>query len=365
MTQNDIVIMYGDRPADMVDAILNHLSIEDELPQNGTIGIKPNLVLSKPSESGATTDPEIVSAVIEYLHSRGLRDIIILESSWVGDTTDRAYRVCGYEPLNTRYGVPLIDLKTDTTQKVRAGDFTVDVCERALGLKYLINIPVLKAHCQTRMTCALKNLKGCIPDWEKQRFHATGLSRPIACLNTILKTDLVIVDGIIGDLTYEEGGNPVHMNRIIAGRDPVLIDAYAATLMGYSPNEIEYIPLAEEMGVGATDLATAGIIELNQPDILAADISATGIALTLAGYISEDQACSACFGSLIHALQRLSDRGSIKSLEEKISIGQGFKDKTGHGIGVGACTEGLSHTIDGCPPNAQKIVDFLMRIIAT
>ena len=39
----------------------------------------------------------------------------------------------------------------------------------------LINIPVLKGHCQTAMTCSLKNLKGCIPNKEKQRYHREGL----------------------------------------------------------------------------------------------------------------------------------------------------------------------------------------------
>ena len=32
------------------------------------------------------------------------------------------------------------------------------------------------------MTCALKNLKGCLPDREKRRFHALGLTKPIAAL---------------------------------------------------------------------------------------------------------------------------------------------------------------------------------------
>ncbi len=57
-----------------------------------------------------------------------------------------------------------------------------------------------------------------------------------------------------GDLTFEEGGNPVSMNRIIVGFDPVLVDTYAAELIGLDPNSIEYINLAEQFGVGSANL---------------------------------------------------------------------------------------------------------------
>ena len=143
---------------------------------------------------------------------------------------------------------------------------------------------MLKAHCQTKLTCALKNLKGCIPDSEKRRFHSQGLHRPIAALNVAIKTDLVVVDGMCGDLTFEEGGNPVPMNRIMVGYDPVLIDAYGAELIGLNPHSIKYITLAEEYGAGSTDVDKAEIIELGhrqagQP--ILASLWPTGYLVTL------------------------------------------------------------------------------------
>lgn len=110
-------------------------------------------------------------------------------------------------------------------------------------------MPILKAHCRTKITCALKNLKGYIPDKEKRSFHAINLHKAIACLNKLIFTNLIIVDGIIGDLTHEGGGSPVRMNRIIAGKDPVFVDTYSALLLGYSPEDIECIRAAERLGV--------------------------------------------------------------------------------------------------------------------
>ena len=87
-----------------------------------------------------------------------------------------------------------------------------------------------------------------------------GLHKPIAYLNKLIKQTLVIVDGMNGDLNFEEGGNLVQMNRIIAGKDPVLIDGYAAQLLGFGIEEVPYIAMAEDIGVGTTDLANADIM---------------------------------------------------------------------------------------------------------
>ena len=161
--------------------------------------------------------------------------------------------MCGYEDISKKYDVPLIDLQKDTYKAYEVDGLVINVCDQVMKVDYMINIPVLKGHCQTRMTCALKNMKGCIPNSEKRRFHTLGLHKPIAYLNRIIKQDLVIVDGMNGDLNFELGGNPVQMNRIIAGKDPVLIDAYAAQLMGFSIEEIPYISMAERIGIGTAD----------------------------------------------------------------------------------------------------------------
>ncbi|NLM52483.1 MAG: DUF362 domain-containing protein, partial [Firmicutes bacterium] len=189
-----------------------------------------------------------------------------------------------------------------------------------------------------------------------------GLHKPIAYLNKLIKQNLIIVDGLNGDLNFEEGGNPVQMNRIIAGKDPVLIDTYAAYLLGYSVEEIPYITMAEEIGVGITDLESAEIIELNK-DMGLSKIAPSRRVQQLARYIVEDSACSACYGSLIYALERLADKGLLNKLKEKLYIGQGYKNKQYDGIGIGSCTAGFNKHVKGCPTKARDIVAFLQSLI--
>ncbi|HOV69167.1 MAG TPA: DUF362 domain-containing protein, partial [Clostridia bacterium] len=231
--KNAIRVVYGDNPKQMVRQLLEAVRPEEEIKKDALIAIKPNLVVAKPASLGATTTPEIVAGLIEYLFSKGRGNIVIMEGSWIGERTPVAFKACGYEDLSKEYGVPLIDLQKDDYTEHEINGLRINVCAYVKKVGYLINVPVLKGHCQTNMTCALKNMKGCIPDFEKRRFHAMGLHKPIAYLNKLIRQDLVIVDGLNGDLNFEEGGNPVQMDRIIAGKDPVLVDAYAAHLMGF------------------------------------------------------------------------------------------------------------------------------------
>jgi len=362
INKNWIKIIYGDNPKQMVLSLLEAIRPEKEIDRNALVGIKPNLVLAKPSSSGATTTPEIVEGLIEYLKSKGRNNIVIMEGSWIGGRTAEAFKVCGYEEISRKYDVPLIDLQKDKYSEYPVNGLRINICDYVMKVDYLINIPVLKGHCQTNITCALKNMKGCIPNSEKRQFHVLGLHKPIVYLNRLIKQDLIIVDGMNGDLNFEEGGNPVQMNRIIAGKDPVLVDAYAAQLLGFSIEEVPYISIAEKIGVGSADLDSADIAELNK-DAGVRRIAPTRRVKQLSGYVTEDSACSACYGSLIYALERLDEKRLLGKLKDKLYIGQNYKNRRYDGIGIGSCTSGFERCVKGCPPKAKDIVEYLEDII--
>jgi len=357
----DIHVIYGNQPRRMVQELLAKYNLAQELRPDMRVALKPNLVVAKRAAEGATTSPEIVAGVIEYLQANGIENISIMEGSWVGDDTKRAFRVCGYEDISRKYNVPLYDLKDDAFVVKRVGDLDIKVCKKPLEVDFLINMPVLKAHCQTLLTCALKNLKGCIPDSEKRRFHSLGLSKPIAYLGKAIPVGLTIVDALAGDLTFEEGGNPVQMDRIFIGRDPVLVDTYAAALLGYATADIEYIDMAADIGVGSAELAIAQVHEYDVNLKTGTQFRPSRQAQRLAEKVIAKDACSACYGGLIHALQRLSEANKLKSLPGPIHIGQGFRGQAIEGIGIGQCTSKCSAFVPGCPPAAIDMVEFLEK----
>ncbi len=170
------------------------------------IGIKPNLVSPSEASWGATTHPEVVAGIIEYLKEHGFRDMVMLEGSWVGDKTREAFlRPVALTGLRKRIRCRSGICRRIKGISVDCGGMELNVCERVKELDFLINVPVLKGHCQTKITCALKNMKGLIPNKEKRRFHLLGLHKPIAHLNMGIQQDFIVVDNICGDLDFEDG----------------------------------------------------------------------------------------------------------------------------------------------------------------
>ena len=314
--------IYGQDAHDMTVRLLEAAEAIRLVPAGGSVALKPNLVIAGTPESGSTTHGGVLSGCIEYFRAHGVREISVIEGSWVGDETMRAMRRAGYDKVCEKYGVPFYDLKKDKTRPVKSAIGNIDVCCRALDAGLLVDLPVLKGHCQTVMTCALKNLKGCLPDKEKRRFHALGLQKPIAALGAALKPRLIVVDSICGDLDFEEGGTPVQTNRMYLGTDAVQLDAYGASLMGLSLSQVGYIELAEQTRS-----------------------------------VHENQACSACFASLVRALY-----ATRCGQGQEIYIGQGWKGQKLDGLGIGACCRGAANCVMGCPPTAEAVAKALENL---
>ena len=346
--------IYGTDAHEMTKALMEAADIADAIPKGAKIALKPNLILASRPENGATTHAEVLSGCIEYLQSAGFADISIIESSWYGEKTERSLKVCGYDKVCEKYGVAFYDLKKDRTRTVATKMRPMEIACRALDADYLIDLPVLKGHCQTEMTCALKNLKGCIPDDEKRHFHTDGLIKPIAALASVLKPSLVIVDSICGDLNYEEGGNPVQTNRMMLGTDPVQMDAYGCQLMGLDLDDVPYIELAEKWGAGSSRVSEQDIVRLNEPASAQDYPHPSGKVKKLIRNVKADSACSACFAALVRALYQAEEEGI--EVSDRIYIGQGFQGKTLDGVGVGKCCRGANSCVMGCPPTASAIL---------
>lgn len=360
MSKNDYYVIQGENYKEMAMRILQEARLAADIgDRDKRVGIKPNILAAQKASQGAVTHPELVDGVLEYLKKEGFQNLVVLEGSWVGDLTSRAVQVSGIYDVCKKHRVPFLDLQKDSYQTLDASGMSISVCNEVLKLDYLINIPVLKGHCQTTVTCALKNSKGLIPNSEKRRFHTLGLHKPIAHLNTVVHQDFILLDNICGDLDFEEGGNPVVMNRVLGFWDPVLCDSFAAVSMGYQPKDIAYIKLAEQLGVGSTDVDGANMVLLGESMPEMKKIQYSRRISKLAAYANPKDACSACYGSLIYALDRLQDEGLLSGHKTgSIAIGQGYRGKTGM-LGIGQCTRCFEKNLGGCSPKAVDIAAFL------
>jgi len=99
----------------------------------------------------------------------------------------------------------------------------------------------------------MKNLFGVVPGgvygWPKNLLHWAGIHECIADLHRLFPRQFVLVDGIVG----MEGNGPIQgtpkaAGVLVAGSDPVAVDATCCRVMGIDPGKVKYLKLAEDRG---------------------------------------------------------------------------------------------------------------------
>jgi uncharacterized protein (DUF362 family) len=249
-----VAIVKGE---DAVDATLRalgaiRLEVEHVLSGNKPVLIKPNYINSKHSSTGITTDSRVIEGIVRFLKRGGIKAIVIGEGSGFADTFE-AFKVAGVGKVAQRWGVTLVDLNKDEFVEVAPPNplslKKVRVAKTALESS-IISVPKLKLHRIATVTLSLKNMMGALAS--KGFMHAGSLSEKIVDLASVLRPSISVVDGIIAGEGHETSGNPAEMNLVIAGTDPVAVDAVGAAVI--SPTDVKHIVLAEKQGLGTCNL---------------------------------------------------------------------------------------------------------------
>lgn len=249
-----VAIVKGTNPRDMTVEALEMVEAEGALSEGRPVLVKPNYINARHPSTGITTDGRVIEGVVKFLRQNGVEEIVIGEGSGHSDTFE-AFRVAGVDDVAKRWDVKLVDLNRDEFVEVHPPDplalKSVKVAKTALE-STIISVPKLKLHRITDVTLSLKNMMGAMTP--KGSMHTGHLSMKIADLASLVKPSIAVVDGIISGEGHETSGNPVEMNLVIAGRDPVAVDAVAAAVMGVSPGAVKHLRYAEQRGLGTCDL---------------------------------------------------------------------------------------------------------------
>lgn len=250
-----VAIVKTDRAEDVRRAVELLGGMGSFVDEGERVIVKPNICSARESDSGAVTDPEIVAEVCRMVAECGA-DPVVAESPIYPFKSSRVFQRAGYGDFEARYGFPMVDIDSAESLEVtvpdgRAIDHST-ICRLVLTCDKLINVPVLKTHLQTVVTLGLKNLKGVVVGEQKHVIHLNGLDEGIVDLNTVVKSDLTIIDGIIGmeGVGGPTNGRAVEMGVIVAGDNVVEVDSTGVRIMGGEPEEVEHVRLAAERGLG-------------------------------------------------------------------------------------------------------------------
>lgn len=340
--------------------------------------VKPNLVTPIESGTGVITDCQVTEAVLKLVLECRPKRVVIGEGSGYGydvvgaraDTRD-AFRRSGTQEVGERLGIECVDLNRDTSVSVKIPNYYVMnrvlIAKTVVESDVIISVPVLKTHRRTIVTLSLKNMKGVMPGREKRKTHKVGLERAIVDLNQVVKPHFTIVDGLVGLGGLWEGEDAAHMNLILAGRDPVAVDAVGARVMGFDPARILMLELATEKKLGVIDSSEITIEGEHMEFVMKRFVNPqTVFAKRYPGVtLFDDKACSACEGELQSPLFYIREAGCAENLHG-LTILLGVQDQepphSDQMLVMGRCTSPYQDRgtfIPGCPPRGWALTDAI------
>lgn len=252
-----VVIVKGERGHEPIFKALDLIDYKSLVSSFSKVLIKVNFITVKTWDTGATTDPIVVEAIIKKLKEIPV-EIFVVESDATMTNADRASEVTGMKKmcesnnvqfLNLRHINEKVEIQIPNGEALKKITVPKIVTESAV-----ISAAKLKTHMSTKVTLGMKNMFGLLPDKFKSKYHARGISKVIVDINTVLSPTITVIDGFIGmEGPGPVSGDPKKMDLIITGSDPVATDSVACRVMGFNPHNVSHIRRAYEKGIGKID----------------------------------------------------------------------------------------------------------------
>ena len=249
-----VSVVKGERGLEPVFKALDLIPFKEALEPYETVLVKPNLITSHTYETGITTDPVVVEAVISKVQELGKKAIVVETDGGITNPDDAIHETgmmdvierLGSEYINMGKLDDKVELTVDNPKAIDKFKVARIATENAI-----ITVPTMKLLHHTVITMGLKNMFGMLTTRKKYPMHRHGMNNVIYDIVKTLPPHLSVIDGFYG----KEGkgpwqGNPIKMDTIIASVDAVAADATAARCIGIDPEVIDHVRWLHEAGIG-------------------------------------------------------------------------------------------------------------------
>lgn len=232
-------------PADVRAALiaaLEPIGGLDFIKKGDRVAIKANLVSPKKADAAATTHPQMIASLCELLCERGA-DVVVGDSPgglYNKTALQRTYSACGLDAAE-RAGARLNDdfshVNVSFPDAKKAKEFSYTGYLQ--NADYIIDFCKLKTHGMVGLSCAVKNMFGCVPGTNKPEYHyrfpgEADFSDMLIDLNEYAKPVLSIVDAVVGmEGNGPTNGTPRFVGAVIAATKPYYADLAAAEIIPF------------------------------------------------------------------------------------------------------------------------------------
>lgn len=229
------------------------------------VAVKPNIGWDRTPVHAANTNPRVVAEVVRMCFEAGARKVVVTDASC--NEARRCFQRSGIWRATHELGASVVLPAPHRFREMRMRGDVLDewpIYTPLIEADKVINVPVAKHHNLCRFTAAMKNWYG-ILGGRRNRLHQ-NIDVSIADLATFMRPTLTIMDATRVLLRNgPQGGNiddARDLHQVVASLDEVAVDAYGATLIGERPENVGYLALGQERGLGTVDYRSLDPVEV-------------------------------------------------------------------------------------------------------
>jgi uncharacterized protein (DUF362 family) len=253
-----MTVVQGGEPRELVQKALENLGGMGRFisPQDVVV-IKPNIAWDRTPEQAANTNPDVVAEVVRQCWQAGAKRVIVTDVSC--NEARRCFHRSGIQAAALAEHAEVILPDPELFREVDMGGVvlkTWPVFTPFLEADKIINLPIAKHHVLTGATLGMKNWYG-ILGGERNRLHQQ-IHQSLADLASFMLPTLTMIDCYrILLRNGPTGGNleDVALKKtIVAGTDPVALDAYVAkAYWNLDVAQMPYLEMAAARGLGTAE----------------------------------------------------------------------------------------------------------------
>ncbi len=263
----DMAVVKGANPSTIVKKAVDALGgMKRFISRGDVVMLKPNLGWARTPEQAANTNPDVLKTVIELCFDAGAKTVKITDNTC--NDPRQTFSLSGAMAAAKEAGAKIFYSEDRFYRDMKVGGGILSnwpVNKEIVEADKLINIPIAKHHCLSKLTLGMKNWFGAVGG-DRGRLHQ-DINHTVADLAGFFKPNLTIVDAVrILTANGPTGGNLNDVKKkdtVIATTDVVAADSYAATFFGMTGADLGYVGIAEKMGLGTADYQKLKFVSLS------------------------------------------------------------------------------------------------------
>jgi uncharacterized protein (DUF362 family) len=251
-------VVQGGEPRELVQRALEDLGgIRRFVSRQDVVVLKPNIAWDRTPEQAANTNPELVAEVVRQCWQAGAKRVIVTDVSC--NEPRRCFHRSGIQAAARAEGAEVILPDPELFREVELGGVVLknwQVFTPFLEADKIFNLPIAKHHVLTGATLGMKNWYG-ILGGQRNRLHQQ-IHQSLADLASFMLPTVTLMDCYrVLVRNGPTGGNledAVLKKTLVAGTDPVAIDAYVAkAYWNLDSAQLPYLAMAAARGLGTVD----------------------------------------------------------------------------------------------------------------